>query len=65
MVRKRVTQNPASRQKEVRTIRPQREVPSATANTQMIRSDQATAAGRIEARLKTAAKEAFQKMGED
>ncbi len=66
MLRKTTSQKPARIQKHSRRKKTQGVMSPAVAGSQLqIAPDQATAAGRIEARLKSAAKEAFESMGED
>jgi hypothetical protein len=65
MLRKRASRRAAGKQKNGRGTNVQRRAVSATADTVPVARDRATAAGAVEARLQSAAKEIFKNMGED
>jgi hypothetical protein len=65
MLRKTAKRRSASKQKNVRPAAAQRASVYAMANGLTVTPDQDTASRRMEARLKSAARAAFQQMGED
>jgi hypothetical protein len=65
MVRKTATQEPSCRQSDDRSTKARRVTPSTTSHGLRVSPDQAVPTAKMKARLKSAAKEAFQLMGED